>query len=387
MDLRDSTEEATFRADLRAWLAANLPVDWADRQPAPGRWDIGLTRQWTKLLYDAGYAGLTWPECFGGRGLPPNFEAIYLEECARADAPEHINVIGLGMVGPTLITHGTPAQQARHLAAILDGSAVFCQGFSEPEAGSDMAAVRTRLDRDGDEFVVNGHKLWSSYAHLADHCLLLGRSDPASSGHAGLTCLLVDLRRPGVEVRPLRQITGDPQFNEILFTDVRVPLTEVVGEIGGGWRIAMTTLSHERSTHAFGLTARLELGFRRLLATARSTGAADAVIRDRIAELWVDLQGLRFTNHRALDRLIRTGAPGPEGSVAKLQWSRLNQRLTTLALQLLGHRAQLDGEHGFWGGYWQYQQLRSRGNTIEGGTSEVLRSIIAERVLGLPRSR
>jgi alkylation response protein AidB-like acyl-CoA dehydrogenase len=297
-------------------------------------------------------------------------------------------VIGLGMAGPTIMAHGTPEQKSAHLRGILSGDTIFCQGFSEPGSGSDLASVRTRAERDGDEFVVTGQKVWSSYAHVADWCILLTRSEAGSQKHRGLTYLLLDMHAPGVEVRPLRQITGDPEFNEIFLTDVRVPASNVLGEVGGGWQVAMTTLLHERGTLGFALTARLEVLFRRLLLTATKTGAAaDPLVRDRIADLWVDLQGLRFTNYRSLTALMRTGVPGPEGSVAKLHWSEANQRLTTLAVELLGPDAQLAGEGGFWGGYWQYQQLRSRGNTIEAGTSEILRTIVAERVLGLPRSR
>jgi alkylation response protein AidB-like acyl-CoA dehydrogenase len=307
---------------------------------------------------------------------------------ARVDAPDHVGVIGLGMAGPTIIAHGTPEQKAIHLRGILSGETIFCQGFSEPGSGSDLASVRTRAVKEGDEFIVTGQKVWSSYAHVADWCILLTRSEPGSEKHRGLTYLLVDMHSDGVEVRPLRQITGDPEFNEIFFTDVRVPATNVVGEVGGGWRVAMTTLLHERGTLGFALTARLESLFGRLVTTAHKTGAAgDPLVRDRIADLYVDLQGLRYTNYRALTTLVKTGVPGPEGSVAKLHWSETNQRLTKLAIELLGQDGQLDGEGGFWNGYWQYQQLRSRGNTIEAGTSEILRGIIAERVLGLPRSR
>jgi alkylation response protein AidB-like acyl-CoA dehydrogenase len=307
---------------------------------------------------------------------------------ARVDAPDHVGVIGLGMAGPTIIAHGTPEQKAIHLRGILSGETIFCQGFSEPGSGSDLASVRTRAVKEGDEFIVTGQKVWSSYAHVADWCILLTRSEPGSEKHRGLTYLLVDMHSDGVEVRPLRQITGDPEFNEIFFTDVRVPATNVVGEVGGGWRVAMTTLLHERGTLGFALTARLESLLGRLLTTAHKTGAAgDPLVRDRIADLYVDLQGLRYTNYRALTTLVKTGVPGPEGSVAKLHWSETNQRLTKLAIELLGQDGQLDGEGGFWNGYWQYQQLRSRGNTIEAGTSEILRGIIAERVLGLPRSR
>ncbi|HVC74106.1 MAG TPA: acyl-CoA dehydrogenase family protein, partial [Mycobacteriales bacterium] len=312
MDFRDSPEEAAFRAELRSWLAGELPPDWSDRQPHVGRWDFAAARQWTRKLFDAGYAGLTWPKEFGGKGLPPTYHAIYLEEMARVDAPDHVGVIGLGMAGPTIIAHGTPEQKATHLRGILSGETIFCQGFSEPGSGSDLASVRTRSVREGDEFVVTGQKVWSSYAHVADWCILLTRSDAGSEKHRGLTYLLVDMHSDGVEVRPLRQITGDPEFNEIFLTDVRVPVANAVGEIGGGWRVAMTTLLHERGTLGFALTARLEALFGRLATTAHKTGAAgDPLVRDRIADLYVDLQGLRYTNYRALTTLVKTGVPGP----------------------------------------------------------------------------
>jgi alkylation response protein AidB-like acyl-CoA dehydrogenase len=388
VDFRDTPDEAAFRDELRSWLASALPPDWSERDPHVGRWGFEYAREWSRKLFDAGYAGLTWPKEYGGHGRSPTYQAIYLEETAKADAPDHVGVIGLGMAGPTIMAHGTPEQKSAHLRGILSAETVFCQGFSEPGSGSDLASVRTRAERDGDDFVVNGQKVWSSYAHVADWCILLTRSEPGSQKHRGLTYLLLDMHAPGVEVRPLRQITGDPEFNEIFLTDVRVPVSNVVGEVGGGWQVAMTTLLHERGTLGFALTARLEVLFRRLLLTATKTGAAtDPLVRDRIADLWVDLQGLRFTNYRSLTALMKTGMPGPEGSVAKLHWSEANQRLTALAVELLGPDGQLSGEGGFWGGYWQYQQLRSRGNTIEAGTSEILRNIVAERVLGLPRGR
>ncbi|MDQ6650033.1 MAG: acyl-CoA dehydrogenase family protein [Actinomycetota bacterium] len=393
MDFRDTTEEAGFRAELRTWLRTNLPGDWADRDPVTGRHDDAESRVWSRKLYDAGYAGLTWPKEYGGGGAPYPYQGIFLEETARAGAPAHIGGIGLGMAGPTIIAHGTDAQKEQHLAKILSGETIFCQGFSEPGSGSDLASVRTRADRQGDEFVVNGQKVWSSYAHIADYCILLTRSEPGSEKHRGLTYLLLDMHSPGVEVRPLRQITGDPEFNEIFLNDVRVPVENVVLAIGAGWQVAMTTLLHERGTLGFALTAQLETALLRLVKLARTTDgrgrrpADDPVIRDRIAQLWIDLQALRYTNYRSLTSLIKTGVPGPEGSIAKLHWSEANQRLTKLALEIEGPAAQLDGEGGVWNGYWQYQQLRSRGNTIEAGTSEILRNIIAERVVGLPRGR
>jgi alkylation response protein AidB-like acyl-CoA dehydrogenase len=356
--------------------------------PSRNRWSEDVQREWSKKLHEAGYSGLTWPKEYGGRGAPYTHQAIYLEEAARAEAPEHIGIIGLGMAGPTIIAHGNAEQKEKHLSRILSGEEVWCQGFSEPASGSDLASLSTRAVADGDDFVINGQKVWSSWAHIADFCILVARTDPDAPKHAGITYFLVDMHLPGVEVRPLRQITGDPEFNEIFFTDVRVPRTSVLDEVNNGWRVAMTTLLHERGTLGFALTARLEVATRKLIELAKEVGVADdPLIRDGIARQWIDLQSLKFTNYRALTALVKTGVPGPEGSVAKLHWSESTQRLAKLALRILGPRSQLDDGDGHWGGYWQYAQLRSRGNTIEAGTSEVLRNIIAERVLGLPRSR
>ncbi len=382
MDLRDNPEEAAFRTEARAWLEANLPEDLKATRGGAARFEE-LGREWSRKLSDAGYAGLTWPKEFGGGGAPYTHQAILLEEMARAEAPQHIGVIGLGMAGPTIIAHGTDEQKSRYLAKILSAEEIWCQGFSEPGAGSDLAAVRTSAREEDDHFVVNGQKVWSSFAHIADWCILVTRSDPASEKHKGLTYLLVDMHSSGVEVRPLRQITGEAEFNEIFFTDVKVPRENVLAEVGQGWQVAMTTLLHERGTLGFALTGALEVAIKKLVALARERGVTDPVIRDRLAREWIDLQALRLTNYRALTQLVKTGIPGPEGSVAKLHWSEANQRLGKLALELIGPDSQVtDGN-----GYWQYLQLRSRGNTIEAGTSEILRNIIAERVLGLPRSR
>ncbi|HEU5213161.1 MAG TPA: acyl-CoA dehydrogenase family protein [Gaiellaceae bacterium] len=364
MDLRDSSDEAAFRAGVRSWLEANLPA--------------GDRREWSRKMYDAGYAGLTWPEEYGGRGAPYPHQAIALEEWARAEAPQHMGVIGLGMAGPTIMAHGTEEQKRRYLPKILSAEEIWCQGFSEPGAGSDLSGVRTSIEVRDDSFVINGQKVWSSFAHIADFCILVGRSDPASERHAGLSYVIVDMHAPGVEVRPLRQITGDPEFNEIFFSDVQVPRENLLGEIGGGWQVAMTTLLHERGTLGFALAGALDTQVRKLVSLAKARGADDPLIRDRVAQEWIELQALKLTNMRSLTTLVQTGIPGPEGSVSKLHWSEQNQRLTKLAMEIL------DGEDD---GYWGYQQLRSRGNTIEAGTSEILRNIIAERVLGLPRSR
>ena len=301
-----------------------------------------------------------------------------LEEFARAEAPGHMGVIGLGMAGPTIMAHGTEEQKQRYLSKILSAEEIWCQGFSEPGAGSDLSAVGTRIDDQGDHFVLNGQKVWSSFAHIADFCILVGRSDPDSERHAGLTYVIVDMKAPGVEVRPLKQITGESEFNEIFLTDAVVPKENLLGEIGSGWQVAMTTLLHERGTLGFALSGVLEAQVQRLVALAKERNGHDAIVRDRIANEWIVQQALKMTNNRSLTALMKTGIPGPEGSAVKLAWSEANQRLSKLAMEIL------EGEDD---GYWRHQQLRSRGNTIEAGTSEILRNIIAERVLGLPRSR
>jgi alkylation response protein AidB-like acyl-CoA dehydrogenase len=364
VDLRDSPDETAFRDGVRAWLGANLPAE-------PGV-------EWSRKMYDAGYAGLTWPEEYGGRGEPYTHQAIVLEEFARHEAPQHMNVIALGMAGPTIMAHGTEEQKRRYLPKMLTAEEIWCQGFSEPGAGSDLAAVRTRIEPRDDHFLVNGQKVWSSYAHRASYCILVGLGDPEAPRYRGLTYVIVDMHAPGVEVRPLRQITGEAEFNEIFFTDVKVPRENLLGEIGGGWQVAMTTLLHERGTLGFALGGALELQVMKLVALAKQRAADDPLIRDRVAQEWIELQALKLTNNRSLTTLMKTGIPGPEGSGSKLHWSEQNQRLTKLAMEIL------DGEDD---GYWRHQQLRSRGNTIEAGTSEILRNIISERVLGLPRSR
>ncbi len=380
MDLRDTPEQAQFRAEVRAWIDANLPEDKRGSRGGAQRFDDPFMREWSKQLYNAGYAGLTWPKEYGGAGAPYTFQAMLYEELAAAQAPPHIGVIGLGMAGPTIMAHGTDEQKARYLQPLLAAEEVWCQGFSEPDAGSDLAAARTRAERRGDVYVVNGQKVWSSFAHIADFCILVTQSDPEGPRYRNLTYLIVDMHAPGVEVRPLRQITGEAEFNEIFFSDVEVPVANRLGEEGDGWAVAMTTLLHERGTLGFALTATLDGVVGRLLEEARERQPRESV-REAIAAEWIELQALRYTNYRALGTLERTGIPGPEGSGVKLRWSEANQRLTKLAREVRGPEGILDD------GWWNHQQLRSRGNTIEAGTSEVLRNIIAERVLGLPKGR
>src|SRR3989454_6264748 len=299
MDLRDNAAEAAFRATLRAWLAANVP----DGLRGFRGWDetaVAVGRVWSRKLHTAGYAGLTWPKEYGGAGLPWSYQALYLDELARAEAPQHMGVIGLGMAGPTIMTHGTPRQKARYLPKILRAEEIWCQGFSEPGSGSDLASLKTRAELRGDRFVVDGQKVWSSFAHVAEQCILLTRSDARGEKHEGLTYLIVDMKSRGVEVRPLRQITGEAEFNEIFFTGVEVPRENLLGEIGGGWRVAMTTLLHERGTFGVALAGALQVAGRKLVALARERAGTDALVRDRVAREWSEVQALRYTDYRAL---------------------------------------------------------------------------------------
>jgi alkylation response protein AidB-like acyl-CoA dehydrogenase len=390
VDLRDRPEEARFRQDLRGWLAANLPEGWGTPEWEEPTDRTAFLKDWSRRLYEAGFVGITWPEEYGGRALPLTYQAIAYEELARAEAPEHVGLIGIGMAGPTIMAMGTDDQKRRYLRKILTGEEIWCQGFSEPGSGSDLASLQTRAVRDGDGWRITGQKVWSSFAHIADRCILLARTDPDAPKHQGITYFLLDMRAPGVGVRPLRQVTGDAEFNEIFLDEVQVGSEEVVGEVDQGWQVAVTTLLHERHGVGFILAGFMDVRFQRLLVLAKQSprdggvAADDPLVRDRIAALHGEVQALRLTNYRALSELMKTGVPGPEGSISKLHWSETNQRLTRLALEILGPEAALGpGDRG----WWQYQQLRSRGNSIEAGSSEILRNIIAERVLGLPKSR
>jgi alkylation response protein AidB-like acyl-CoA dehydrogenase len=387
----DNFRESQFRAELRDWLHARLPVAPPGPDGAGQAWDTEQLRAWSRSLHQAGYVGLSWPTEYGGRGLPAVYQAIFAEETSRAHAPDHLNIIGLNMVGPAIIRYGTPEQKATLLPRILSGDTVFCQGFSEPGAGSDLAAIRTsgRPAANGG-YELNGEKVWSSYAHVADMCLLLARTDPGASGHKALTCFLLNLRVPGVRVRPIRKISDDADFGQIILTGALTPAGSVLGPVGEGWKVAMTTLAHERGTFGVTLAARLAADFTRLTHTVAATGAdRDPVMRRELAELYVTVQGLRYTGYRALATFERAGVPGPESSVLKLRWSQAHQRLCALAVRALSERAGGPGAEAVAGraGYWQRELLRSRASTIEGGTSEILRGVIAERVLGLPRSR
>jgi len=396
MDFRDTPEEAAFRKEVRDWLDANLDRDQIQTQLSVGPPEerIDNLRAWQGKLHEGGWAGVSWPKEYGGRGAPLILQAIFYQEMARAKAPAPINVIGLGMAGPTIIVHGREDQKQRYLSKILSAEEIWCQGFSEPGAGSDLGALRSSAVLDGDHYVINGQKVWTTLAHVAKWCIFLARTDPDAPKHKGITYFLVDMESPGVEVRPLRQMTGTAEFNEMFFTDVRVPRENILGDLNDGWRVAMTTLMNERGTLGFALSVQARIALDELITKAKTLkrndkpAIEDPVIRQRIAQLHIEIEAMRLSGYRALSTVIKTGVPGPEGSLGKLLWSESMKRLTDLAVELYGP-AGLTTE---WKGdadlkRWQFAHLRSRGNTIEAGTSEILRNIIAERVLGLPRHR
>jgi alkylation response protein AidB-like acyl-CoA dehydrogenase len=378
MDLTPTPQEQAFRDDLRAWLAEHHPGPEPEGDVA----GFEFRRAWQRRLHDDDWAGVSWPKEYGGRGATLVEQAIYNEELARAQAPSTANVLGLAMGGPTVIAHGTEEQKRRYLEPILSADEIWCQGFSEPEAGSDLASLKTRAVRDGTEWVVTGQKVWTTLAHHAKWCMLVARTDQDAPRHKGLTYFLMDMEQDAVQVRPLRQITGEAEFNELFIEEARIPDENIIGGEGNGWNVAITTLMHERATLAFGLQIRVKITLGELLADARESGAAeDPVIRDRLAQLYIESEVLRLNALRGLSSIMRTGVPGPEGSLGKWQWADVNQALTELAVELRGPRAVLDDDR------WTYRFLRARANSIEGGTTEILKNIVAERVLGLPRMR
>jgi len=381
MDFDLGEAEKAFRDEARAWLKANAPKD--DSAESDQAKLIANRRAWQKKLYEAGYVGITWPKEYGGRGGDFMDQLIFNDEMIVAHAPDPINVIGLGMGGPVVITHGTEEQKKRYLPPLLSAEEIWCQGFSEPDAGSDLSGLQTRAEDKGDHYLVNGQKVWTTLAHIAKWCMLLTRERKEENPRHGLTYLLVDMESPGVEVRPLVQITGDAEFNEIFFKDVKVSKSQILGEAGDGWAVAMTTLLHERGTLGMALATRAQITAAELAEHTRKLGrGSDPLVRQKVAQYTIEARALQLNGYRALTAMKRNGIPGPEGSILKLMWSELNQRMAETAVDVAGASGQVGETSG-----WKYQFLRSRANTIEAGTSEVLRNILAERVLGLPRSR
>ena len=389
MNLNATPEELQFRNELREWLTANLPSPFEGSRSEEERGYFEYLKKWQRTVSDGGWAGLSWPREYGGRGAGVIEQALFQDEWARAEAPPLINVLGLSLIGPTIIAVGTEAQKKRFLPKILSAEEIWCQGFSEPNAGSDVAALGTKAVRDGDDFVVNGQKIWTSLAHLSDWCLLLVRTNTEVPKHKGITALLLDMRSPGITVRPLKQMTGESAFNEIFFSNVRVPVENVLGEIDRGWQTAIATLMNERANLGTGSYVLFKRNLDALIARSRTvkrgekTASKDPVVRQKLAQAYLELEVFRLTNLRALSGMANSSVPGPEGSILKLYWSEMNQRMQQIAMEALGPHAQLED---FDEGRWVYNYLRARGNTIEAGTSEIQRNIVAERVLGLPKS-
>jgi len=395
VDFTFTPDEERFRLELRAWLRAHLPPGWGTpgyEYPKTYEAWAAVRRQWDRTLFAGGYAGLSWPREYGGRGATLIEQVIYFEEIARARAPEELNRAAKLLLGPTIIHHGTEAQKQRFLPRILSGDDIWCQGFSEPNAGSDLASLSTRAVRDGDTLVVNGQKVWTSFATVADWIFMLVRTDPAAPKHKGITFLLADMRTPGITVRPIVQITGSGEFCETFFDNVRVPVANVLGAVNEGWQVTTTALTHERGTLAFHRHAMIRVELDELIDLAgrlRRGGRPvieEPLIRDRLVQCDSELEMLRWTLYRNLTRQ-RDGVPaGAEGSIVKLYWSELYQRITELALDVLGPASQIaGGALAEEGGRWPFRFLKSRGDSIHSGTNQIQRNIIAERLLGLPR--
>ena len=396
MDFTEPPELVAFRLKVRNWLKQNLPEGWGTdgySGPRTAAERVEFARWWQRKLYDGGWAGVSWPVEYGGTGASMTEQMIYNEEYAHAWSPDLIMLgVGTGLTGPVLQSCGTPWQKQRFIEKILTGEEIWCQGFSEPGAGSDLAALRMQGVVDGDEIVVTGQKIWTSFAQYADWCILVVKTDPeAKRKHDGMTFLLVDMQSPGIDIRPLTEITGEDWFNEVFFNDVRVPVGHVVGEIGKGWDIVINTLSHERASAAPHARLQAELGMLRELAKRTPYGAGmasdDPRIRQQLAQCTIEVMALRVNALRNVDYIEKHGVPGPQGSTLKLAWSELDQRIKTLAGEMLGPYALLLGEdaRAIDAGHWAHEILWSRAATIYAGTSEIQRNIIAERVLGLPR--
>jgi len=395
MDLHDSPDEARFRDEVRSWLEANLPPGWRTPdfvEPSNADEEVTFLKAWQRTLFDGGWAGLDWPREYGGRDIGIMESVIWAEEYTRVRGPNQISMsVGTSLVGPTLIAAGADWQKERFLPSILKGEEVWCQGFSEPNAGSDLASLACRGTVNGSELVVNGQKTWTSFAMQSDFCILVVRTDPESKRHKGLTFVLCDMKSPGITIRPLIEMTGHAWFNEVFFDDVHIPIENVVGEIDRGWDIVMTTLSVERGSSS--QHARLAADLDWLLDVAKRTtrggesAAQDPVVRQQLAGFAAEVMVMKMSVLRNAGELEKKGIPGPEGSILKVAWSELDQRVKDAAVELLGPAGLIPkgDPRSVDEGYWAYELLWSRAASIYAGTSEVQRNIIANRVLGLPR--
>ncbi len=395
MDFTFSEIEEAYRAEVRSWLAQNIPDWWRDADPDERAGDdyFEQHRAWHRELYHAGHVGITWPVEFGGQGRTQVENAILQQELARAEAPPTVNGSGIGLCGLALMHHGSPEQREEHLLPMLRAERIWCQGYSEPGAGSDLANLQTRAELVGDRYIVNGQKIWTSGAHHADWIFCLVRTDPEAERHGGIGFLLIDMKSPGIEVRPLVQITGNRDFNETFFTDVEVPAENIVGEPTEGWRVSNTVLSYERGANTLSRYLAYERSMDRIADLARQTkrhgrrASEDPVFRQDFAQTAMEVEILRLSSLRSLSLLAQGEKPGPESSTTKLYRSELDHRLSRLGNSLTGPYGQLwkGTARAVDRGHWGQRQLQSCGGTIAAGTSEIQRNIISERVLGLPR--
>jgi alkylation response protein AidB-like acyl-CoA dehydrogenase len=395
VDFSFSAAELAFAEEARGWLDANLPVAWRHdhcwtRVEDP-LW-LEVARHWQRLLYDGGWAAISWPAAYGGRGATVVERWLFDQALDHAGAPRPPAASYADLIGPALLRHGSEEQRRRFLAPMVSGDELWCQGFSEPGAGSDLAALRTRAERRGDEFVVNGQKVWTSHADIADWCFLLCRTEPEAPKHKGLSLLLVDMRAPGITVRPLKQLTDDAEFCEVFFEDVRVPAGRLMGPPGAGWQIAMGIVAHERGPMwTFTFQRKIRRSLTQLIALVRSHPATrgaldDAIVRQRLAQAHIEVEILRLAGYRSLTTLLRTGHPGEESSLEKVLGSETDGRLQELAMSLFGAYATCrHGRHALADGTVPRAYLYSLSETIMGGTSEIQRNVIAQRILGLPR--
>lgn len=387
-----------FRAEVRAFLDENLDPDWRCKtgtvimDPAQGGGiEHPYLQEWDRKLYDAGLKGIHWPLQYGGRGLSLSEQVVFAEEMFRADAPLVVNFLAETLVGPTIVEYGTEAQKERFLDPILRGDELWCQGFSEPDAGSDLAGLQTKAVLDGDEWVVTGQKVWTTLGHMADFCFCLARTDPDASKHKGISYLLIPMHQPGVVVRPLRQLTGSSEFNEVFFDEVRCPADNVLGGVNNGWKVAMTTLGFERGSSATTQALRYDKELHEIIELAKTTVGAggrprskDPLVRQDLARAYTAVRIMKAAGYRTLTGLLTGGDPGPQASINKMFWSEYHRWVTEVAMSvrgpaglLVGDNYELDAD--------QNAYLFAKSETIWGGTAEIQRNIVAERILGLPK--
>jgi alkylation response protein AidB-like acyl-CoA dehydrogenase len=389
MDFRWSAEDEAFREEVRSWLKEHLVGEYATLGSGGGPadetgWDVRL--QWEKILGEAGWIGLGWPKEYGGRDATITQQLIFNEELARANAPARASFFGEGLLGPTLIAFGTEEQKQRFLPGILTATELWCQGFSEPDAGSDLANIKTKAILDGDEWVVNGQKVWTTLAHHADWIFNVVRTDPDAPKHKGLSFLLMPMDQPGIEVKPLKQLTASADFNEVFFTDARTAADLIVGAPNEGWKVAMGTLGFERGTAFLAQQLHFQHECEQVIDYAKKHDlSADPIVRQKLADAWIGVQIMKYNGFRSITQLLATGSPGPEASIGKLYWSHWHRHLGELEMELMGPWSEVLAGPDYELEEFQSSFLLSRAETIYTGSTEIQKNIIGERVLGLPR--